>query len=58
MKKERNEWWIATILLVALLIIKEVNIINGQNITSEDKLSTKKAGILHNLLYLYDHYHY
>lgn len=56
--KERNEWWIATILLAALLIIKEVNIINGQNITSEDKLSTKKAGILHNLLYLYDHYHY
>ncbi|XP_043797588.1 peroxidase isoform X1 [Apis laboriosa] len=41
--KERNEWWIATTLLAALLIIKEVNIINGQNITSEDKLSTKKA---------------
>lgn len=43
--REQNEWWIAATLLVSLLTIEEVNIINGQNITSEDKLSTKKAGI-------------
>lgn len=43
--REQNEWWIAATLLVSLLIIKEVNIINGQNITSEDKLSTKKTGM-------------
>lgn len=43
--KERNDWRIATTLLVALLIIKEVNIMNGQNVTSEDKPSTKKAGM-------------
>lgn len=43
--KERNVRWIAATLLVALLIIEEANTINGQNITSEDKLSTKKAGM-------------
>lgn len=43
--KERNDRRIATTLLVTLLIIKEVNIINGQNVTSEDKPSTKKAGM-------------
>lgn len=43
--REQNEWWIAATLLVSLLTIEEVNIINGQNITSEDKLSMKKAGM-------------